>query len=235
MNETFKGFRILVRDAHEVTVGDRETIAAIFDAAYAQANQPYLDASIERIGRIAFAVSEDGEPAGYAIGRPRWMDLPGFDEPQIVSLHGMRATVPAFRHRGLIGALAGALATAARAEFGEFTPPRELICGRFGHASRQGAAVEGNTVPWPGLVPTPWQRAVGLAIAEAYGSNLDPTTFVCRGSGTPIGVPNVEFDATEAERAVFAPVDRSRGDNLLVLAWSPEAPAGWADADHPFP
>ena len=37
---------------------------------------------------------------------------------------------------------------------------------------------------------------------------------------------NVEFEATEAERAVFAPVRRERGDNLLVISWSPDTLRG---------
>ena len=80
-------------------------------------------------------------------------------------------------------------------------------------------------------LPTAWQREVGLAVAEAYGSNLDPETFVCVGSGTPIGYPNAEFEATESESAAFAPVDRARGDNLLVINWQPDAPSGWNDSD----
>jgi GNAT superfamily N-acetyltransferase len=231
--ETVEGFRIEVREPAELTIEDRRLIAAIFDAAYAQANHRYLDASIERIGRIAFAVGEDGTPAAYAIGRPRWMRLAGFREPQLVWLHGMRATDPSYRHRGLSGALSRALSVAARGEIGE-PPARELGCGRFGHASRQGQMVEGNHVPWPGLVPTPWQQAVGLAVAEAYGSDLDPETFVCRGSGRPIGVPNVHFEATEQERAVFTPVQRERGDNLLVINWSPDPPPRWADPERPI-
>ena len=232
-SEQLAGFRILVREPDALTVEDREAIAAIFDAAYAQALQPYLDASIEHIERIAFALADDGTPAGYAIGRTRWMDLPGFENPQLVSLQGMRATAPAFRHRGLSGALSRALNEAAAEELGDLDGVPVLGCGRYGHASRQGEMAEGNAVPWPGRVPTPWQQAVGLAVAEAYGSDLDPTTFVCRGSGTPIGVPNVHFDASELERAAFAPVQRQRGDNLLVINWSPDPPEGWADADRP--
>ena len=167
------------------------------------------------------------------MGRQRWMDLPGFDEPQLVALHGMRATAPAFRHRGLIGALSRALVEAARSEVSVRRAVRELGCGRYGHASRQGEMIEGNHVPWPGRVPTAWQQAVGLAVAEEYGSDLDPRTFVCRGSGTPIGVPNVHFEASDAEQEVYAPVRRERGDNLLAINWTPDPPEGWADADRP--
>ena len=232
-DESIKGFRLLVREPHELTAEDRRVIAAIFDAAYAQANQAYLDASIEHIGRIAFALTEDGEPAAFAVGRTRWMALPGFDERQLVALHGMRATAPAFRHRGLIGALAQALSPAAAPELGQHEGVRLLGCGRHGHASRPGEMTEGNDVPWPGRVPTPWQQAVGLAVAEAYGSDLDPTTFVCRGSGTPIGVPNVHFEASDGEQQVYAPVRRERGDNLLVINWTPAPPEGWADPGWP--
>ena len=88
-----------------------------------------------------------------------------------------------------------------------------------------------HSVPRPGQTPNRWQQGVGLAVAEAYGSNLDPTTFLCIGSGTPIGYLNEHFEPSEAERKLWGPVDRDRGDNLLVLNWSPDPPPGWIDED----
>ena len=67
---TIEGFRTLVREPSGVTADDRAQIAAIFDAAYAQANQAYLDASIEHIGRIAFALTGRGRARGVRRGAP---------------------------------------------------------------------------------------------------------------------------------------------------------------------
>ena len=43
------------------------------------------------------------------------------------------------------------------------------------------------------------------------------------------GWPVIEIEATPEEWELFAPVDRSRGDSLLGLAWNPNAPEGWLD------
>jgi hypothetical protein len=86
-----------------------------------------------------------------------------------------------------------------------------------------------TVVPRPGIHPTPWQQAVGAAIAAAYGSGFEPETFVCRGSGAPIGYPLIELDCTPEEWELFVPVDRSKGDSLLGISWSPDAPPGWDD------
>jgi hypothetical protein len=69
---------------------------------------------------------------------------------------------------------------------------------------------------------------VGEAIAEAYRVHaFDSRTFVCIGSGEPIGHPKIEFVVEPHEWEVFKPVDRERGDALLSLAWIPDAPPGW--------
>jgi hypothetical protein len=89
-----------------------------------------------------------------------------------------------------------------------------------------------SAVPRRGHRPTRWQRAVGTAIAEAYGSpGFDPETFVVRGSGRPVGFPAIEIDATPEEWDLFAPVNRQAGDSLLGIAWNPDAPAGWSEDD----
>lgn len=229
---------VRVLRAPAITPEEHTAIFEVFDASYRQANHEYLQRSIDRIGLLALGTIE-GRAVAYAISHTRWMDLPGFDEPQLVALHGMRCVLPEYRHRGVNGRLTGALEAAMKSELEVIgrKHARQLSCGRHGHASRTGtapAAATSNqrTVPLPGQPPTPWQQAVGLAVADAYGSTLDPETFVCVGSGTPIGYPNEEFEPTEAERQVYAPVDRDRGDNLLVITWSPDAPPGWDDPDH---
>jgi hypothetical protein len=72
------------------------------------------------------------------------------------------------------------------------------------------------------------QREVGQTVAEAYGVHgFDPETFVCIGSGRPIGYPNMVLGVDSHEWEIFEPVDRHRGDALLAIAWLPDAPAGW--------
>ena len=217
--------------ADSITPEEHAAAFEVFDASYRDANHAYLQRSIDRIGMLALATYE-GRGVGYSISHSRWMDLPGFDEPQLVQLHGMRAVVPEFRHRG-VNTLTNRAVTAAMKEEIEAlgrVPRRQLSCGRFGHAARAGGRTDPSAVPKLGETPTAWQQAVGLMVAEAYGSTLDPETFVCVGSGTPIGYPNEEFPPTEAERQASALVDRNRGDNLLVINWLPDAPPRWNDS-----
>jgi hypothetical protein len=56
---------------------------------------------------------------------------------------------------------------------------------------------------------------------------FDPLTFVCKGTGVPIGYPIMDIDATPEEWEMFRYVDRSRGDSLLGISWAPDAPDGW--------
>ncbi len=223
---------IRVHRAVEISERERSDIFEIFDASYREANHEYLQRSIDRIGLLALAYGDD-RPAGFAISNFRWMDLPGFAEQQLVVLHGMRCVAPGFRHRGLFGRLNRAVMEQIEKDVQATgrSVVRQLHCGRWGHASRAGGRADPSAVPRAGRVPTAWQQQVGLAVAAAYGSNLDPATFVCTGSGTPIGYPNEEFAATEAELAAYAPVNRDRGDNLLVINWSPDPPPGWIQGD----
>ncbi len=88
-------------------------------------------------------------------------------------------------------------------------------------------SVRPGIVPKPGVPPTAWQREVGQAIADIYGvENFDPETFVCVGSGKPIGYPVIELETDEEEWDVFRHVDRARGDALLGIFWKPDAPEG---------
>ncbi|MBT5774932.1 MAG: hypothetical protein HOH95_11215 [Dehalococcoidia bacterium] len=224
--------QVRVQHAATLSAAERAAVHRVFEASYKQPNHEYLDRSIDRIGMLAIAFEASGDAVGYAISRAHWMELPGFDAPQLVVLHGMRCVRPAFRHRGISGFVNRAVSDAMREEIAEIgRPARQLECGRYGHASRAGGRSDPSAVPQVGASPTAWQREVGLVVAEAYGSNLDPETFVCLGSGIPIGYPNAEFEATEFESAAFAPVDRARGDNLLVINWQPDAPPGWNDPD----
>ncbi len=113
-------------------------------------------------------------------------------------------------------------------------PPtqRAMTAGRMAHpASYRLMSRNPSAVPRPGVTPTAWQQEVGAAIAAAYGvEEFDPATFVCRGSGTPIGYPVIEIDVPPEEWVVFRPVDRDRGDSVLGISWMGGPPAGWYGA-----
>lgn len=207
----------------EMTAADRTLAHELFDVAYDRANHPYLDKSFGALRYIAFA-EPGGIAAGFALNDQRELPLPRLGV-EWVSLGGICCIAPEFRRRGLFGrleSLAGAAAGVAPEQ------RRRLSCGRMAHpASFRGAAANPSGVPKPGVHPTRWQQEVGLAIAEVYGSTLDPTTFTVVGDGTPIGYPRMDVEATAEEWRAFEHVDRDRGDALLSIAWSPVAPDGW--------
>ena len=214
-------FRVLRSEA--LSSGDREIVSGLFEVAYRQANHAYLDRSLGRLRFLALATHR-GRPAGFALADRRWLELPRCAEPQLVNLGGIACVASEFRRRGLFGHLEELAAAAG--ETGH--PTRVLRCGRMAHpASFRGLSRNPSAVPRPGVTPSAWQQEVGLAIAEAYGSRVDPETFVCLGDGIPVGYPRMEIDATEEEWELFRHVDRDRGDSLLGIAWAPSSPDGW--------
>lgn len=204
---------------------DRERVFALFDTAYRQANHAYLEASLHKLRFMALATQGD-TLAGFALSDARVLDLPRLP-PTVVNLAGMCCIDPAFRRRRLFGALeasawqASAITPAPDARF--------IMCGRMAHpASFRLMSQNPSAVPKLGVPITPWQQEVGTAIASAYGvPGFDPETFVCFGSGEPIGYPDMEMQLEEHEWEVFRPVNRDRGDSLLGMAWHPDAPEGW--------
>ena len=214
--------RVLLSDALEER--DRAAVFGLFDRSYRRANHAYLEQSLTRLRYLALA-THGGTPAGFALAETRRLSLPRIGET-VVALNGLCCIAPAFRRRGLMGHLevlassASGIVTAA----GE----RKLSAGRMGHPVGVRLMARNPTmVPQPGKTPTAWQQEVGRTIAEAYGSRLDPETFVCTGDGTPVGYPELDVDATDAEWTRFAKVDRDRGQSLLTIAWGPDAPPGW--------
>jgi hypothetical protein len=202
---------------------ERETLLALFRSCYRQANPAFLERSLATL-RYAALASQQGFPVGFALGETRLMDLPRLPA-QLVSLAGICCIREEARRRGLFVRLEQLVLGA-----GKVPPaPRRLLCGRTAHpAAFRTIARIPAVVPRPGYRPTPWQREVGQAIAAAYGAHgFDPETFVCIGSGEPIGYPRVELDVEPHEWELFEPVDRDRGDALLAIAWAPDAPPGW--------
>ena len=152
------------------------------------------------------------------------MDVPRLPR-QMVGLAGLACISPEFRRKGLFGELA------RRAMLANVAPPTAplLTGGRMAHAGAFRTMSHNPTVvPKRGIAPTAWQQEVGKAIADAYGVEMfDPETFVCTGSGKPIGYPVIELEVDPEEQELFRNVNRDRGDSLLGIAWNPTAPPGW--------
>jgi hypothetical protein len=207
----------------DLTAADRQRIFDLFDQCYRQANHAYLEKSLTRLRHVAIALDGD-VAAGFALADMRVIDLPRLPSTT-VHLAGICCVADAYRRRGLFGRLeATAMARAAVP-----VSVRALACGRMAHpASFRLMRQNPSVVPKPGITPTPWQQDVGRAIANAYGvEDFDPTTFVCHGSGTPIGYPVIDIDAAPEEWEAFRPVNRDRGDSLLGMAWHGPPPEGW--------
>jgi hypothetical protein len=199
-----------------------EAVRRLFHASYRGADDAYLGQSLAALRFLATATA-GGALAGFAVGEMRIMDLPRLPR-QAVALAGICCVDPRFRRQGLFRTLEGRAFAAA----GIRDVPRVLSCGRVAHpASFRTITWNPTHVPKRGVPPTPWQREVGAAVAAAYGVlRFDPETFVCAGRGTPM-MPVLDQDVRPEEWDVFAAVDRSRGDSLLGLCWSPDAPDGW--------
>jgi hypothetical protein len=223
-NTTTDPFDVRVVPAATLSPDDRETIIQLFVANYRDGNIAYLEASFSKLKHAAIATA-GGRTAGFALGELRVIDLPRLG-PQPVAMAGISCIDPAFRRRGLFGLL---LRRAMGVGIEGPAPARILSCGRMAHpVSFRTMLANPTAIPRRGIAPTPWQQEIGRAIAQAYGSpGFDPETFVCKGSGAPIGYPVLDLEVTPEEWEVFRPVDRDRGDSLLGMAWQPDAPDGW--------
>ena len=219
----FSEFEITTVPCEQVTAEDRARMLSLFDACYRQANHAYLEKSLRQLRYVSFAL-HDGRPAGFGLADSRVVDLPGLPKQTLI-LGGLCCVLPEFRRRGLFGELERRAAMAGDPPTGR----RSLSCGRMAHPGAfRGLARNPTVVPKPGILPTPWQREIGQAVAGVYGVEaFDPETFVCIGPGKPIGYPVIELETEPQEWEVFRPVDRDRGDSLLGIAWNPDAPAGW--------
>lgn len=215
--------RLAARPAPDTGPDERREILDLFRATYRDADLSYLEQSLMKFRFLATA-REAGVLVGFALGESRMLDLPGLPG-QPVAMAGICCVDERFRRRGLFRRLETAAFLAAGLDLG----PRLLSCGRVAHpASFRTMTAHPSHVPRHGVAPTAWQREVGVAIAAAYGVvDFDPGTFVCRGSGSPIGTPLLDLEVRPEEWEAFANVDRSRGDSLLGLCWFPDAPPGW--------
>lgn len=207
----------------------RAAIHALFERCYRRADHDYIEEALARFAFTATGRGEDGGLLGFAVGETRVLDLPRLG-PQQVSLAGIGCVDPSWRRRRLFSAVESAALEASDA----FDPTStRLAAGRVAHpASMRAISYLPSVVPRPGVRPTLWQQEVGQAVARAYGvGSFDALAFVCRGQGVAAGEPVINIEDVSAEEAaLFQPVDRTRGDTLLVLGWIPTAPEGWAGA-----
>lgn len=225
MNNDCGGLEIETLEVDELSSAQRTLISELFEASYRQANHAYLEKSLGTLRFVSLAM-RDGELAGFALGEPRMMEVPRLPR-QVVGLAGLACVLPEFRRHGLFMELAKRALLANRAP--QSVPL--LTGGRIAHAGAFRTMSRNPTVvPKRGVAPTPWQQEIGQAVADAYGVEaFDPETFVCRGSGKPIGYPVIELEVAPEEEELFRHVNRDRGDSLLGIAWSPTAPPGWDD------
>jgi hypothetical protein len=219
----FSSFDFRVVETEKASSQDLDAAFALFEMNYRQANRAFLEKTLRVLRYLALA-EHQGAPAGFAIGECRVMDLPRLPK-QAVNLAGICCIAPQFRRRGLFGVLEGRAIGAAGVE----DRSRRLSCGRMAHpAAMRILTFSPAVVPKPGVRPTAWQQEVGQAIAEAYGVHaFDPETFVCIGSGVPTGYPRIDVQVEPQEWEIFRPVNRDRGDALLGMMWTPDAPPGW--------
>jgi hypothetical protein len=213
----------------DLTASDRAAMFALFDVAYRDANHAYLEKSFGTLRWVALAWHGD-TLAGFSLAESRIIDLPRLPAA-VVHLAGICCIAPEFRRRHLFVVLERMAGLLPDGTSLDRTAVRSLGCGRMAHpASFRGMTRIPSVVPKPGVTPTAWQQEVGKAIAAEYGvRDFDPRTFVCHGTGVPIGYPVIDMDVTPAEWAVFREVNRDRGDSLLGIAWMPDAPPGWDD------
>ena len=215
-------FQFEVMPSAEVVPSTVERLLALFHSSYRVPNDDYLRRSLERLRFLATA-NAGQDLAGFAVGEMRIVDLPRLPG-QAVALAGICCVAERFRRLGLFRELERKAFAAAA-----LTPrDRVLSCGRVAHpASFRTIAWNPTHVPRRRARPTVWQREVGAAVARIYGvEEFHEDTFVCVGSGKPM-LPIIDLDVEPEEWQVFAPLDWARGDSLLGLYWTPDAPPGW--------
>ena len=219
----FSDFEFELVETQHVSDPQREELLHLFETNYREANSAFLQKSLDTLRHVAIA-RRQGNAVGFGIAEGRVIELPRLGD-QAVTFAGLCCIDPDFRRLGLFGELERLAASASEMP----KPDRLLLCGRMAHpaAFRQLGRIPG-ALPVPGRPPTQWQQEVGSAIAQVYGvHDFDPATFVCIGDGRPIGYPRIEFEVDPSEWQIFEPVDRSRGDALLAMAWLPSGPPGW--------
>jgi hypothetical protein len=197
----------------------RQDLTHLYRRCYRRADRAYLAKALSAFDLVV--VSRIGRQlCGFLLGRITRAELPEIG-PTNLYLAGMGCVAPELRRSGISIQL--------HLKLFERVPAENWL----------GAARAANPVTlraftrMPGAVPHPereitgWHRAVGGVVAELYGAPFDPEHFVCIGDGRSSGHSQIEFEPTEFERKLFEPVQRERGDTLLVIYWRESAPDGW--------
>ena len=215
---------IRVLRTNTLSDGQFSNVLRLFDTSYRQANHAYLKRSLDKLPYIALAMHKDAL-AGFAIGDTVLAKLPRLSDSQAVALAGISCIAPEFRRRGLFFELE----KAACFESGILIPGlRFLQCGRMAHpVSFRVMRKDPSVIPKLGVPLSEWHKEIGLRVADIYGVSINPDTFVVIGDGKPIGFPILEYEVTDEEWRLFDSVDRNRGDSLLAMSWTPDAPEGW--------
>jgi len=218
------GIETNVKRTDALTGDDLEKVHRLFSHSYRQANHSYLEKSISKLRYMALA-KMGGKLVGFTVADTVKTQLPRLPGPQVVVLAGISCITPEYRRMGLFRGLE----TLAVNANGLLTPEtRYLTCGRMAHpASFRVINRSPSVIPKYGVPLSDWHKEIGLRVAELYGINLDPETFVVIGDGSPIGYPVIEIQVEEWEWLPFESVNRDRGDSLLGITWTPDAPEGW--------
>ena len=222
--DMLKAFDFNVIQTSHITAKMLSAIQGLFESNYDKANFQYLAKSFETLRFLALAHDND-KPIGFALGDAVESPIPQMAGLQCILLAGICCVSPEYRRKGLFSFLE---MLAIRQSGIVEKAQQVLVCGRMAHpASLRIISRNPTIVPKYGISPSSWQKEVGLRVAELYGVDIDPETFVVRGKGTPIGYPKMDIQVEEEEWRLFENVNRNRGDSLLAIAWSPDAPDGW--------
>lgn len=220
-----EGVNIEVKRTSELTTGELTGLHRVFDDAYIDGDGRYLDDQLGNLANIALAASAEDGIVGFALSDSRVVDLPQLPA-QVLRTAGLACVLSSHKRRGISSRLESMAMASGDA------PPavHTLLASRFAHAAGlHHVRSRVSVVPRPDHRPTAWQRDVAVATARVLGvASFDPVTFVCHGPGRPVGKNVIELDVPDDEAALFAPVDRSRGDTLLALWWT-TPPPGWDD------
>ena len=225
ISDAAKTTQITTLSVHDLTEERISQILALFDATYADANHSYLLSSFEVMDWIALAI-HGSVLAGFAIGDAKIVDLPRMHGLQPVATYGIGCVDEKFRRMGHFTRLAKA---AVQASGNLPINSRYLNCGRTAHPATYKffANIGAGSIPEPGRLLSPWHLEMVERVAALYCSKVHPGTCVVIGKGMPIGYPRLDVVATNAELRMFEKVNRDRGEALLTMSWTPEAPSGW--------
>jgi hypothetical protein len=107
-------------------------------------------------------------------------------------------------------------------------PDEDVVVGtRLVDPSGYAAVIRGlqDVVPRPGHKASGEERAWGRRLARRFGADgrIEDRSFVVKGDGNPPCV--FDFEATKPDvdpdvATLFGPLDRSRGDALIVFGWA---------------